>query len=143
VLLLKDVPKPVPKDDEVLVRVRATTVGAADCELRRFDFAPWIWVPIRLAFGIRRPRQPILGQELAGDVESVGNEVPSLTKGLNGRSRLSANYRPRHVARAAPNALGHSSPPLAGEHTELSCARQVVSCRAAMLAENAPRSTSG
>jgi NADPH:quinone reductase-like Zn-dependent oxidoreductase len=81
VLRLKDVPKPVPKDDEVLVRIRATTVGAADCELRRFDFAPWLWVPIRLAFGIRRPRQPILGQELAGDVESVGKEVRSLTKG--------------------------------------------------------------
>jgi NADPH:quinone reductase-like Zn-dependent oxidoreductase len=81
VLQLRDVPKPVPKDDEVLVRIRATTVGAADCELRRFDFAPWIWVPIRLAFGIRRPRQPVLGQELAGDVESAGREVRSLRKG--------------------------------------------------------------
>jgi NADPH:quinone reductase-like Zn-dependent oxidoreductase len=75
------VPKPVPKDNEVLVRVRATTVGAADCELRRFDFAPWIWVPIRLAFGIRRPRQPVLGQELAGDVDSVGKDIGSLRKG--------------------------------------------------------------
>ncbi len=81
VLRLRDVPKPVPKDDEVLVRIRATTVSAADCELRRFDFAPWIWVPIRLAFGIRRPRQPVLGQELAGDVESVGKDVRSLRKG--------------------------------------------------------------
>lgn len=81
VLQLRDVPKPVPKDNEVLVRIRATTVSAADCELRRFDFAPWIWVPIRLAFGIRRPRQPVLGQELAGDVESVGTDVRSLTKG--------------------------------------------------------------
>ena len=81
VLQLRDVPKPGPKDDEVLVRMRATTVSAADCELRRFDFAPWIWVPIRLAFGIRRPRQPVLGQELAGDVESVGKNVRSLVKG--------------------------------------------------------------
>ncbi len=62
VLQLRDVLKPVPKDNEVLVRIRATTVSAADCELRRFDFAPWIWLPIRLAFGIRRPRQPVLGQ---------------------------------------------------------------------------------
>ena len=61
VLQLRDVPKPVPKDNEVLVRIRATTVSAADCELRRFDFALWIWVPIRLSFGIRRPRQPVLG----------------------------------------------------------------------------------
>ena len=74
-------PKPVPKDDEVLVRVRATTVSSADCELRRFDFAPWIWVPVRLAFGIRRPRQPVLGQELAGDVDSVGKDVRSLRGG--------------------------------------------------------------
>jgi NADPH:quinone reductase-like Zn-dependent oxidoreductase len=81
VLQLKDVPKPVPKDNEVLVRIRATTVSAADCELRAFDFAPWIWVPIRLAFGIRRPRQPVLGQELAGDVEAVGKEVTSLRTG--------------------------------------------------------------
>jgi NADPH:quinone reductase-like Zn-dependent oxidoreductase len=72
------VPKPVPKDDEVLVRIRATTVGAADCEIRRFDFASWIWLPIRLAFGIRAPRQPVLGQELAGDVEAVGSAVTSL-----------------------------------------------------------------
>jgi NADPH:quinone reductase-like Zn-dependent oxidoreductase len=81
VLQLRDVPKPVPKDDDVLVRIRATTVSAADCELRRFDFAPWIWVPIRLAFGIRRPRQPLLGQELAGEIESVGKEVRALKKG--------------------------------------------------------------
>ena len=81
VLRLRDVPKPVPKDDEVLVRIRATTVSAADCELRRFDFAPWIWVPIRLAFGIRRPRRPVLGQELAGDIESVGKDVGSFRKG--------------------------------------------------------------
>jgi len=81
VLQLKDVLKPVPKDNEVLVRIRATTVSAADCELRRFDFAPWIWVPIRLSFGIRRPRQPVLGHELAGDVDSVGKDVRSLRKG--------------------------------------------------------------
>ncbi len=73
--------KPVPKDDEVLVRVRATTVSAADCELRRFDFAPWIWLPMRLGFGILRPRRPLLGQELAGDIESVGKDVRSFAKG--------------------------------------------------------------
>ena len=81
VLQLRDVPKPVPKDNEVLVRIRATTVSAADCELRRFDFAPWIWVPMRLAFGIRRPRRRVLGQDLAGDVDAVGKKVRSLKKG--------------------------------------------------------------
>jgi len=81
VLRVRDVPKPVPKDDEVLVRIRATTVSAADCELRRFDFAPWIWLPMRLAFGIRRPRRRVLGQEFAGDVDAVGRKVRSLRKG--------------------------------------------------------------
>jgi NADPH:quinone reductase-like Zn-dependent oxidoreductase len=81
VLQLRDVPKPVPKDNEVLVRIRATTVSTADCELRRFDFAPWIWVPMRLGFGIRRPRRRVLGQELAGDVDAVGKKVGSLRKG--------------------------------------------------------------
>ena len=81
VLQLRDLPRPVPRDDEVLIRIRATTVSAADCELRRFDFAPWIWLPIRLAFGIRMPRQPVLGQELAGDVEAVGRAVRSFREG--------------------------------------------------------------
>jgi NADPH:quinone reductase-like Zn-dependent oxidoreductase len=81
VLQLKDVAKPVPRDNEVLVRIRATTVSAADCELRRFDFPLWIWVPIRLWFGIRKPRHSVLGHDLAGDVESVGRDVGSLRKG--------------------------------------------------------------
>jgi NADPH:quinone reductase-like Zn-dependent oxidoreductase len=75
------VPKPVPKDDEVLIRIRATTVSTADCELRRFDFAPWIWLPMRLGFGIRKPRRRVLGQDLAGDVEAVGRDVRSLRTG--------------------------------------------------------------
>ena len=81
VLQLRDVVKPVPKDNELLVRIRATTVSAADCELRRFDFPLWIWAPMRLAFGIRRPRQSVLGQELAGDIESVGKDIRSFGKG--------------------------------------------------------------
>ena len=81
VLQLRDLKKPVPKDNEVLIRIRATTVSTADCELRRFDFPLWIWLPIRLWFGILRPRQPVLGQELAGDIESVGKDVRSFKKG--------------------------------------------------------------
>ncbi|MCU0693267.1 MAG: alcohol dehydrogenase catalytic domain-containing protein, partial [Polyangiaceae bacterium] len=81
VVQLRDVPTPVPRDDEVLLRVRATTVSAADCELRRFDFASWVWVPMRLWAGLRRPRHSVLGQELAGDVDAVGRDVRSLKKG--------------------------------------------------------------
>lgn len=72
VLELREVEKPRPKPGEVLVRVRATTVSRADCEFRRFAFAAWIWLPLRLAFGVFRPRIRILGQELAGEVEALG-----------------------------------------------------------------------
>ncbi len=81
VLQLRDVRKPFPKDNEVLIRIRATTVTAADCELRRFDLPSWVWVPMRLWSGIRKPRQPVLGHELAGDVESVGKGVASFQVG--------------------------------------------------------------
>jgi NADPH:quinone reductase-like Zn-dependent oxidoreductase len=81
VLELRDVRKPVPRGSEVLVRIRATTASAADCELRGFDFAPWIWLPMRLGTGIRRPRNPVLGHELAGDIESVGKDVRSFKEG--------------------------------------------------------------
>jgi NADPH:quinone reductase-like Zn-dependent oxidoreductase len=81
VLQVREVEKPIPKHDEVLIRIRATTVSAADCELRRFDFPGWVWLPIRLWFGLRRPRSPVLGQELAGDIEAVGKDVRSLREG--------------------------------------------------------------
>lgn len=81
VLELRDVRKPVPKDNEVLVRIRATTVSAADCELRRLDFPSWVWMPMWLVLGVGRPRQPVFGHELAGDIDSVGKDVRSLSKG--------------------------------------------------------------
>lgn len=81
VLRLVEVPKPAPKDDEILIRIRATSVTAADCEIRRFDFPGWIWLPLRLWFGLRRPRHPVLGQELAGDIEETGAKVQSFRHG--------------------------------------------------------------
>ena len=81
VLKLEEVEKPRPKDGEVLVRVHATTVSRADCEIRRFEFPAWIWLPLRLAFGVVRPRVRILGQEFAGELESPGEGVTSLVPG--------------------------------------------------------------
>lgn len=72
VLEVQDVERPRPRDDQVLVRVHATTVSRADCELRRFDFPGWIWLPARLWFGVLKPRVRILGQDFAGEVEAVG-----------------------------------------------------------------------
>ena len=81
VIRIEDVEKPTPRDDELLVRVRAATVGTWDCEARAFSFPLWFWLPLRLAMGIRRPRWPVLGQELAGEVEAVGRGVTRFAPG--------------------------------------------------------------
>ena len=75
VLQLKEVEKPTPKDNEVLIRVHAATVTKGDCELRSLKL-PLLWKLFgRIGFGFRRPRKKILGQELAGEIESVGKAV--------------------------------------------------------------------
>ncbi len=76
VLRIEEVERPVPKADEVLVRVRASTVSQSDVHLRRAD--PFLW---RLLVGLRRPRWRTLGVEFAGDVEAVGADVPEFTVG--------------------------------------------------------------
>ncbi|MAE94397.1 MAG: NAD(P)-dependent alcohol dehydrogenase [Deltaproteobacteria bacterium] len=81
VIRIEEVAKPTPRDHEILVRVRASTVGTWDCEARSFSFPLWFWLPLRLAMGIRKPRWPVLGQELAGDVEVVGKDVTRFEPG--------------------------------------------------------------
>lgn len=75
VLQLKEVRKPTPKDNEVLIKVHATTVTAADFRMRSFTVPAAVWIPARLALGITKPRQPIFGSELSGVVEAVGKGV--------------------------------------------------------------------
>ncbi len=82
VFKLKDVPKPICHDDEVLIRVRAAEATKADCELRRFKFSvKWFWLPLRLAVGILKPRKPVLGGYFAGEIVQVGKDVTELTVG--------------------------------------------------------------
>lgn len=81
VFQLKEVEKPTPKDNEVLIKIYAATVTAGDCEIRRFKFPLFLWLPLRLYMGITKPRIGILGQELAGEVEGVGKEVTRFKKG--------------------------------------------------------------
>jgi NADPH:quinone reductase-like Zn-dependent oxidoreductase len=75
VLQLKEIGKPTPKDNEILIKVHATTVTAADFRMRSFTVPAPLWIPARLALGITKPRQPIFGSELAGVVEAVGKNV--------------------------------------------------------------------
>ena len=69
VLHLKEIEKPVPKDNEVLIKVHAATVIVGDCELRSFTFPIWLWLPLRIFFGIRKSKRKILGQEVAGGLK--------------------------------------------------------------------------
>ena len=81
VLQLKEVAKPIPKDNEVLIRVYATTVTKYDCWMRSCTAPPGFWLPMRIASGIRKPKKPILGTELAGEIKAVGNDVKLFRKG--------------------------------------------------------------
>jgi len=81
VLVLKDIPKPVPNDDEVLIKVHAAAVTMGDCEIRSGKMDSFIWVIIRIMFGFFKPKHQILGQELAGEVETVGAKVTCFRPG--------------------------------------------------------------
>jgi 2-desacetyl-2-hydroxyethyl bacteriochlorophyllide A dehydrogenase len=81
VLQLKEVEKPVPKDNEVLVKVYATTVTSGDVRLRSFTWALWFWLPGRIMYGLTRPRKTIPGNELAGEIESIGKDAKGFKKG--------------------------------------------------------------
>ena len=75
VLQLREVEKPTPKDNELLIKVYATSVTAGDCRMRSFTVPPLFWIPARITLGITKPKQPIYGMELAGEVEAVGSAV--------------------------------------------------------------------
>ncbi len=81
VLQLKEVKKPIPKDNEILVKIHASTVTSSDCRGRSFTYAPWFRPFGLLIYGIRKPRKNIPGDELAGEIEAVGKGVKLFKKG--------------------------------------------------------------
>ena len=82
VLQLTDVAKPAPKDDEVLIRVRAAEATKSDCEMRSFTYSvKWFWLPLRIALGVRKPKRQILGGYFAGEIVSVGKSVRHFSPG--------------------------------------------------------------
>ncbi|MCO4762907.1 MAG: NAD(P)-dependent alcohol dehydrogenase [Myxococcales bacterium] len=82
VLHLQELPRPVPKPNELLVRIHASEVTKGDCELRSFNFpVKWFALPLRLAWGIRRPKRPILGGYFSGVIDTVGEATSQFTTG--------------------------------------------------------------
>jgi len=89
VLQFKEVEKPAPKDNEILIRIHATTVNYGDTLARNFrEISPrkfnmpfLFWLPARIVFGFSKPKINILGSELAGEIEATGNDVKRFKKG--------------------------------------------------------------
>ncbi|MHA2298103.1 MAG: NAD(P)-dependent alcohol dehydrogenase [Candidatus Hodarchaeales archaeon] len=82
VLQLKEVPKPTPKDKEILIRIHATTVAYGTVLNRSGGtFPSTYWFAARILFGFRKPRHPILGNEFAGEIEAIGKDVKLFKKG--------------------------------------------------------------
>ena len=81
VLELKEVKKPTPKGNEVLIRIHAAAVTKGDCEIRSPQIPNLIWLLIRIYFGLRKPRKQILGGYLAGEIEAVGKDAKLFKKG--------------------------------------------------------------
>lgn len=105
-LQLQEVPTPEPGPGQVRIRVRASTVTAGDCEARRLAFPFWIGLPMRFYVGLTRPsRITILGQELAGEIDAVGQDVTGRQVGdrVFGSPGLSfGGYAEYKVMAAAP-----------------------------------------
>jgi len=81
VLQLRDMEKPVPKENEVLIHIHATTVTSGDCRVRSLNMPTGFGLISRLFLGVSRPRRPVLGTELAGEIEAVGSGVSKFNVG--------------------------------------------------------------
>jgi len=101
VLRLEDVEKPVAKDDEVLIKVRAAEATKSDCEMRSFRYSvKWFWLPLRIALGVGKPRRRILGGYFSGEIESIGKDVTHFSVGdpVFGAARLRLGAYGEYVA---------------------------------------------
>jgi NADPH:quinone reductase-like Zn-dependent oxidoreductase len=81
-LQLREIEKPVPRDNEVLIKIHATTVTSSDCNQRNLTFSPKLFLlPMRMQFGLTRPKNNLLGIDLAGEVAAAGKDVKRFLPG--------------------------------------------------------------
>lgn len=110
VLQLREIPQPTPKENELLIKVRAATAFAGDCELRRLALPLPLRIALRLFVGLTRPKRvTILGQELAGEVEAVGAAVTTFKKGdaIFGTTGLRFGAYAQYACLPAAGAIAH------------------------------------
>src|SRR5512136_718689 len=81
VLSLKEIEKPVPKDNQVLIKIHATTVAAGDIRMRSFKVPTKFWLAMRLALGLAGTKNKVLGMEISGVVETIGKGVEKFRVG--------------------------------------------------------------
>jgi NADPH:quinone reductase-like Zn-dependent oxidoreductase len=75
VLQFGEVEKPTPKDNEVLIKIYATAVTASDIFIRSSNVPIWFWIPMRIMLGLFKPKNPIIGLVLAGEIEAIGKDI--------------------------------------------------------------------
>ena len=80
VLQLKELERPIPKDNEVLIRIYATSVTRGEVRIRSLKYPRLFWFLMRI-FGLKKPRKNILGSELAGEIKGAGKDVKLFKKG--------------------------------------------------------------
>jgi NADPH:quinone reductase-like Zn-dependent oxidoreductase len=130
VLRLEDVERPVPKDDEVLIRIHATTVNRTDCGMRAAE--PFF---VRFLTGLRRPRRRILGMELAGEVEAVGAAVTEFEAGDAVFGVTGAGAHAELVCVRERGALAHKPPGLSFEEAAAVCDGAIIALAAMRRAD--------
>lgn len=113
-LQLKELATPTPKDNEILVRIRATTVTSADVRVRSLTLPKGFGLMGRLMFGVTKPRNPVLGTELAGEVVAVGKDVRAFAVGdeVFGASGMGMGCHATHTCLPEDGAVVHKPPGL-------------------------------
>jgi len=117
VLQMKEVEKPSPGDSEVLIKIHATTVTSGDWRVRSLNVPAGFGLIMRLVFGFSRPKQPILGSELAGVIEAVGKDVSKFKVGdaVFAFSDTSMGCHAEYKCMAQDGAVAHKPPNLTFE----------------------------